>query len=534
MNHIESPEFHERIIRNQRTLVSSLRETFDFVICGAGTSGSVIAARLAANPNLRILVLEAGGSDDTDLVMNPNRWPMTLGTDLDWGFVAEKNPRLNERAVPYSMGKVLGGGSSINVSIWSRGHRADWDFYAREARDKNWGYDAVLDLYRDKIESWSGAPDPEYRGGNGAVHVQPAADIHPFSVALLEGAEKLGFSRYPNANGRMMEEPDGCAFVDETVLDGKRQSIFRSYLYPVLDRPNVTVLTGALATRLLIDGKKVVGVEFVYAWKLHRAGAAHEVILTAGAIHTPKLLMHSGIGDPDELSQFGIPVLQGLRGVGRNLHDHVAFGAIWEIAGDPLPPVPRTQTACFWKTDPTLDSPNFFAYSRRGPAVSPENAKRFNPPAASWSQFVGMTPKSRGSVRLTGSKPSDPVKIDPSYLSEPEDLKNLLAGLKMVRRIGNSPSLASFRGPEVLPGSLDGAQLEQFFRDGLTTFWHQSGTAKMGHDENAVVDGKLKVYGVEGLRVADASVLPRVTTGNTMAPCVVIGERAATLLQETY
>jgi choline dehydrogenase-like flavoprotein len=187
MNHVQSPEFRERVIRNQRTLVSNLRDTFDFVICGAGTSGSVIAARLAADSNLRILVLEAGGSDDTELVMNPNRWRMTLGTDLDWGFVAEKNPRLNERAIPYSMGKVLGGGSSINVSIWSRGHRADWDFYAREARDKNWGYDAGLDLYRDKIESWSGAADPGYRGGNGAVHVQPAA-VLPLDVKKFQHA----------------------------------------------------------------------------------------------------------------------------------------------------------------------------------------------------------------------------------------------------------------------------------------------------------------------------------------------------------
>jgi choline dehydrogenase len=531
MKNEETTAFRENVLKNQQTLASNVADEYDFIVCGAGSSGSVVAGRLASDPNVRVLVLEAGGSDESEVVTDPNRWWMTLGTDLDWKFTAEPNPKLNGRAIPYSMGKVLGGGSSINVATWSRGHRVDWDFYAEEAGDKAWGYNAVLKLYREKIESWTGASDPQYRGTKGTVHVQPAADLVPFSFAVLDAAESVGLPRFPNANGQMMEEGAGCAFVDETVSEGQRKSIYRSYLYPVMNQPNVTVLTGALATKVLFEGKKAVGMEFLYNGQLHQARAAQEVILSAGAIQTPKLLMQSGIGDPEELNRFGIPVVQALRGVGRNLHDHIAFGALWEVAGDPPAPVPRGKTACFWKSDPALEAPNFYAYSRRGASLSAENVKRFGaPPADIWSLVIGMRPASRGSIHLTGANASDPVRVNAAYLENPEDLKSLVAGLKTARAIGNAPALAGFRGQESLPGNLSGSDLEEFFRNDLTTFWHQSCTAKMGRDEMSVVDSKLKVYGLDRLRVADASILPRVTTGNTMAPCVVIGERAAMLL----
>lgn len=375
----------ERLRLNQQELSSKLRPRFDYIVCGAGTSGCVVAARLAADPKTQVLLLEAGGTDETDLITNPNRWPMTLGSELDWGFVTEPNPHLNGRAIRYSMGKVLGGGSSINVSTWSRGHRADWDFYASESGDSSWGYEAVLDLYRRRIEAYAGSADPNYRGTGGTVHVQSAAEPHPFSIALLEGAESVGLQRFPSPNGRMMEATGGCAFVDETVSDGTRQSIFRSYLYPLMGQPNITVLTGALTTRVVFDRRRTTGVEFHYQGKTLRAEAAREVILSLGAIHTPKLLMQSGIGDEAELKRVGVSVLEALPGVGRNLHDHVAFGCMWEKTDKALPTVPRSQTACFWKTNTSLDAPNFYAYSHAGPDVTPENAARFNPPAASWS-----------------------------------------------------------------------------------------------------------------------------------------------------
>ena len=523
-------KFAEQVHLNQQKLAADLKPHYDFIVCGAGTSGSVVAARLAADPTIHVLLLEAGGTDETDLVMNPNRWLMTLGSELDWGFVAEPNPLLNGRAIGYSMGKVLGGGSSINVSTWSRGHRADWDFYASETRDPSWGYHAVLDLYRRRVEAWAGSPDPEYRGTKGTVHVQPAAAPCPFAFALLEGAESAGLQRFPNPNGRMMEAAGGCALVDETVHDGKRRSIFRSYVYPLMAQPNITVLTGALAARILFDRRRATGLEFHCQTKTFRVGVTREIILSLGAIHTPKLLMQSGIGDEAELQRTGIPVLQTLPGVGRNLHDHIAFGCVWESTGQTPAPFPRSQTACFWKTGSELDAPNFYAYSHPGPDTTHENAAKFKLPAGAWSLAVGMRPKSRGSVHLTGPALGDPVRIVANYLSHPQDLKDLMAGLSLAREIGNSAALRPFTRREVAPGSLGATELEGFFRDGLGTFWHQSGTARMGRDAMSVVDGKLRVYGVDGLRIADASILPRVTTGNTMAPCVVIGEQAAAFL----
>ena len=532
MKNSTQEDFAERVRINQQDLASKLKARFDYIVCGAGTSGSVVAARLASDLKTQVLLLEAGGTDETELITNPNLWPKTLGSELDWGFLAEPNPHLNGRAIRYSMGKVLGGGSSINVSTWSRGHQADWDFYASEAGDSSWNYEAVLDLYRQRIEAYAGCLDPEYRGLHGMVHVQSAAEPHAFSLALLEGAESVGLKRFPNPNGQMMEAAGGCALIDETVRNGKRQSIYRSYVYPLMAQPNITVLTAALTMRILFEGRRATGIVFHYQGKALRVEATREVILSLGAIHTPKLLMQSGIGDEAELKNADIPVLQALPGVGRNLHDHVAFGCTWENTDKAPPNVPRSQTACFWKTDAVLDAPNFYAYSHGGPDVTPENAARFKPPAASWSLAVGMRPKSRGSIHLTGADPTDPVRVDANYLGHPQDLTDLMAGVRMAREIGNSAPLQPFAGREITPGSLSVAELERFLRDGLGTFWHQCGTAKMGRDPMSVVDGKLKVYGMDGLRIADASIMPCVTTGNTMAPCVVIGEQAAALLQQ--
>jgi choline dehydrogenase len=341
----------------------------------------------------------------------------------------------------------------------------------------------------------------------------------------------VGLKRFPNANGRLMEAAGGCALVDETVRDGEQQSIFRSYLYPRMMQPNLTVLSGAVARRILFEGRRATGVEFEYRARLVRAEATGEVVLALGAIHTPKLLMQSGVGEEEELKPFGIPVLNPLPGVGRNLHDHLAFGLIFENTDRVPPDGPTSQTACFWKTDATLDAPNFYAYARQGPTVSPENAAVPDPPADSWTMVVEMRPRSRGAIHLTGSSPAAPVRIDANPLGDPDDLRDLLAGLCTARDIGRSAALRPFTGREVSPGASGPAELEQFFRQSLGTSWHQSGTARMGRDAMAVVDGRLKVRGMEGLRIADASVLPRVTTGNTMAPCVVIGEQAAILLR---
>ena len=483
---------------------------------------------------MNVLLLEAGGSDELDLVMDPANWVRAIGSELDWGFVAAPNSQLNGRAIPYSMGKVLGGGSSVNVSTWSRGHRADWDAYAAEAEDPAWGYEAVLELYRRRIENWKGRPDPGYRGSDGPMHVQPAPGLHPFFDALLEAAQSNGFHRFENANGRMMEADGGCAVVDEIVKNGRRQSVFRSYAYPRIGQANLTVLTRALVTRIVFKGNRATGVEILYEGELLQVEAGLEVIVSLGAIQTPKLLMQSGVGDQAELAKFGIPVVADLPGVGRNLHDHAALGCVWEANEKPLPGSPRSQAVCFWKTNSALDAPNFYLYGNPGPVITPENQTRFRRPASAWSLFVGMRPASRGVIHLTGPDPFDPLDIEANYLADPLDLENWRIGIARAREIGNAAALRPYARNEVAPGELDGAALEQFIRNGLVTFWHQCGTARMGRDNTSVVDGRLKVHGVQGLRVADASVMPRVTTGNTMAPCVVIGERAAALLQDEH
>jgi choline dehydrogenase-like flavoprotein len=369
-------EFAERVRSNQVKLTSELKSHYDFIVCGSGSSGSVVARRLAENPDVSVLLLEAGGDDVVPSVMEANQWPMNLGSERDWSFQGEPNPRVNGRSIPFSMGKVLGGGSSINVMVWARGHKSDWDFFASEAGDPAWSYESVLNIYR-RIEDWHGAPDPKYRGTGGPVFVEPAPEPNPLA--------------------------------------------------------------------------------------------------------------------------------------------------------------PATVAIFFWKSKSGLLSPDLFACQAEVPKSSVENAARFGLPAAGWTLFGAVAhPKSRGHLRLTGPNPLDPIQIEANTLCHPDDLKAAIACVELCREIGNSAPLRPFVKREVMPGNLKGAELENFIRDAATSYWHETCTAKMGRDPMSVVDGNLKVYGIENLRIADGSIMPRVTTGNTMAPCVVIGERAAETLKAKH
>jgi choline dehydrogenase len=481
-----------------------------------------------------VLLLEAGGDDDVPNVMDANQWPTNIGTERDWQFQAQSNPALNGRSIPLGMGKVLGGGSSINVMFWSRGHKSDWDFFASEAGDTAWGYESVLNIYR-RIEDWRGVPDPKYRGTGGPVFVQPAPDPNPIAPAMLEGARSVGIPTFENQNGRMMEAQGGASITDLRVRDGKRQSVFRSYTFPFMDRPNLTVLTHALVTRLIFEGKRVIGVEISYGGKTHRIGAGLEVVLSLGSINTPKILMQSGIGDQAELRRFGIPVVQHLMGVGHNFQDHPGIGCVWEYK-QPLPPRNNMGEATFfWRSKFSINSPDLQTCQGEVPLSSPENAARFDMPASGWTLFAGVVqPKSRGRLRLTGPNPQDPIHIEANHLCHPDDLKAAIAGVELCREIGNSASLRPFAKREVMPGNLKGTELENFVRNSAITYWHQTSSAKMGRDAMSVVDGNLRVYGIDNLRIADGSIMPRATTGNTMAPCVIIGERAAEVLRATH
>ena len=527
-------EFAQQVDANQAKLTSELKPDYDFIVCGSGSSGSVVARRLAENSDVSVLLLEAGGSDDVPSVMEAGQWPVNLGSVRDWAFQAQPNPHLNGRSIPMNMGKVLGGGSSINAMVWSRGHKNDWDYFASEAGDSAWSYESVLNIYR-RIEDWHGAPDPKYRGTGGPVFVQPATDPNPIAPTMLEGARSVGIPTFENQNGRMMEGGGGSSILDLRIRDGKRQSVFRSYTFPYMDRPNLTVLTHALVTRVTFAGKRVTGVVCNCDGKTQRIGARLEVILSLGAIHTPKVLMQSGIGDEVELQRLGIPLVQHLSGVGQNFQDHPAIGCIWEYQKPLAPRNNASEATFFWKSDPSLDTPDIQTCQVEVPIGAVEMLARYNAPAGSWAMVGSIVrPKSRGRIRLTGPNPLDPLQIEPHHLSHPDDLKVAIACVELCREIGNSVALRPFAKREVMPGSLKGAELENFIQDSVVTFWHQTCTAKMGRDSMSVVDANLKVYGIENLRIADGSIMPRVTTGNTMAPCVIIGERAGEILKADH
>ncbi len=335
--------------------------------------------------------------------------------------------------MPLSMGKLLGGGSSINGMVWARGHRADWDFYASEAGDPAWSYPAVLSLYR-KIEDWHGRPDPEYRGTGGLVFVQPAPYPQPLAPAMVDAARSIGLphsiTRTALDGKRGRRRDHGCAGQGGQTAVG-----VPVVLGPYLDRSNLTVLTNALVTRVLFDGRHATGVEFVYLGEVQQVRATREVVLSLGAFHTPKVLMHSGIGDEAELKPFGIPLIQHLPGVGRNFQDHVAFGCLWEYE-TPLPPRNNASEAVFFANTKALGSgrPDIFVCQAEVAITTEENARRFGLPPACWTFHGGIAqPRSKGRLHLTSADPTDPLRIEANTFADEEDVKTAIACVELCR-----------------------------------------------------------------------------------------------------
>jgi choline dehydrogenase len=300
-----------------------------------------------------------------------------------------------------------------------------------------------------------------------------------------------------------------------------------------MNRPNLTVLTHALVSRVTFEGKRATGVEIVYNGRTQRIAAGIEIVLSLGAMHTPKVLMQSGIGDQAELQRLAIPVVQHLPGVGQNFQDHFSIGCVWEYQQPLAPRNNGGEATFFWKSDPSLDTPDLQTCQVQVPVCSVEAAAKFIPPAGCWALSAGVVgPKSRGQIRLTGPNPDDPIQIEANTLAHPDDMKAATACVELCREIGNSAPLRPFTKREVMPGNLKGSALVDFVRDGAITYWHQAGSAKMGRDAMSVVNSHLKVYGTDNLRIADASIMPRTTACNTMAPCVIIGERAGEILSQ--
>jgi choline dehydrogenase len=500
--------------------------TFDVVIVGSGSAGSVIARRLV-DAGASVCLLEAGGPDTNPAIHDPARVMELQTSPDDWGYLTVPQPGCAGREMYIPRGKVLGGSSAINGMIYIRGHRLDYDAWAY-AGNPGWGYDDILPLFK-RSEDFDGG-EGEFHGAGGLLHVQATYERHPLLESVVAASQQAGIQLNADHNGATL---DGVQFAQLMIKDGRRQSQWVAFLRPVADASNLTVVTGAYARRLLVEGGRCTGVELERDGAVEQVRAEHEVIVCAGALESPKLLLLSGIGPAAHLRDVGVDVLVDLPGVGENLHDHSLVPFVYS-AGKPVPPaIPGTQVLhahLFWRSRPGLvvpdQQPLFFHVPLYFPGMS-------GPPDGCTLLTGLIRPAGRGSVRLASADPDVRPLIDPGFLAEEADVESHERGCELIREIAGAGALAEWGLTELYPGP--GVQsrdvMRDYIRENATTYQHVVGTCRMGVDELAVVDPELRVYGVEGLRVADASVMPAVTSGNTHAAATMIGERAADLIR---
>ncbi len=503
-------------------------KTFDYVICGGGSAGCVLAARLSEDDGTSVLLIEGGHGDTPGMVATPLRTIEIWHSDYDWGQSTVPQKHCHNRQIYWPRGKVIGGSSAMNGMIYVRGHAMDYDAWAL-AGCRGWDWANVLPYFR-RSEDFDRGEDA-FHGAGGPLHVTTDYTAHPVMDALIDAAVQAGIPCNPDYNGATL---DGISRIQFNTRDGRRASTAAAFLEPARSRSNLTVLPGTRVEKLIIEAGRVVAVRCHRGAEAFDVAVGREAVLSAGTLESPRILMLSGIGPAPHLDEFGIAPVVDLPGVGQNLHDHTLLPMVFESRADyPFPTdpaLPPMQVHAFLKSHPSVVVPDIQPLFFSVPAYPPG----FDGPMNAFTlHAAGLRPTSRGEIRLTGAGIDDPLHLDPNLLATDYDVRTLITSMKQLREIVAQPALRDWVKGEVCPGPTrdDDAALADYARAAVGSYHHLVGTCAMGVTALSVVDPELRVYGVSGLRVADASVMPAVPSGNTNAPAIMIGEKAADLIR---